>query len=52
MSCEKMIRPVFMITSIFIFLNCVDTGKLRVQIDKNFNSTYIIGPQQVTRHAT
>lgn len=29
-----MIRPVFMITSIYRFSGCVDTGKLRAQIDK------------------
>lgn len=44
-----MIRPVYMILSIDQRLNCVDTDKLRVQVDKNFNSTYSIVPQIVTK---
>lgn len=37
-----MILPVCIIQSISEFLNDAVTGKLRVQIDKNFNSTYLI----------
>jgi|GEM_PF-3667839 len=45
MSWEKMIRPVYMFISIIKFLNSADTGKLRIQVDKNFDSTYYIALQ-------
>lgn len=42
---EKMIRPVYMFISIIKFLNYADTDKLRIQVDKNFYSTYSIATQ-------
>lgn len=45
MSCEKIIRPVYMITYIDQKLNVADTGKLRIEVDINFNSTYSHVPQ-------
>ena len=42
-----MIRPVYINRYIIGKLNCEDTGKLRVQVDKNFNDTYSIVAQLV-----
>ena len=42
-----MIRPVYINRYIIWKLNCEDTGKLRVQVDKNFNDTYSIVAQLV-----
>jgi len=44
-----MVRPVYIIRYIDQKLNCVDTGKLRVEVDKNLESTYSIVQQQVAR---
>ena len=39
-----------MITYIDQKLNIADTGKLRVEVDKKFNSTYLHVPQSVKRN--